>query len=425
MSAKIESLEKSVAKLTIEVASDAFGAAVQKVYLKQRSKIQLPGFRKGKAPRMMIEKIYGEGIFYEDAVNEVLPQAYAEAIEETGIEPTSRPEIDILQVGKGKDLIISAVVAVKPVVTLGQYKDLEYTQEPLEVTEEEVEEELKHIQEQNARMVTVEDRPVQDGDTVVIDFEGFQDGVAFEGGKGENYELVIGSHSFIDTFEEQLIGKTTGEETEVNVTFPEEYQAEELAGKPALFKVKINTIKYKELPELDDDFAGDVSDYDTFAEYRESVKAGLLEKKETAAAEEKKNALVEAAVANATMDVADAMVADEAERMVDNFAQRIAQQGISFEQYLEYTGSKKEDMIEQAKPEALKNIRTSAVLEAVAAAEALEATEEELENEFTQMAAMYQMPVEDIKKYLGSQSEAIKSDIVIRKAADLIADSAK
>ncbi len=425
MSAKIESLEKSVAKLTIEVASDAFEAAVQKVYLKQRSKIQLPGFRKGKAPRMMIEKIYGEGIFYEDAVNEVLPQAYAEAIEETGIEPTSRPEIDILQVGKGKDLIISAVVAVKPVVTLGQYKDLEYTQEPLEVTEEEVEEELKHIQEQNARMVTVEDRPVQDGDTVVIDFEGFQDGVAFEGGKGENYELVIGSHSFIDTFEEQLIGKTTGEETEVNVTFPEEYQAEELAGKPALFKVKINTIKYKELPELDDDFAGDVSDYDTFAEYRESVKAGLLEKKETAAAEEKKNALVEAAVANATMDVADAMVADEAERMVDNFAQRIAQQGISFEQYLEYTGSKKEDMIEQAKPEALKNIRTSAVLEAVAAAEALEATEEELENEFTQMAAMYQMPVEDIKKYLGSQSEAIKSDIVIRKAADLIADSAK
>ena len=344
MSAKIESLEKSVAKLTIEVASDAFEAAVQKVYLKQRSKIQLPGFRKGKAPRMMIEKIYGEGIFYEDAVNEVLPQAYAEAIEETGIEPTSRPEIDILQVGKGKDLIISAVVAVKPVVTLGQYKDLEYTQEPLEVTEEEVEEELKHIQEQNARMVTVEDRPVQDGDTVVIDFEGFQDGVAFEGGKGENYELVIGSHSFIDTFEEQLIGKTTGEETEVNVTFPEEYQAEELAGKPALFKVKINTIKYKELPELDDDFAGDVSDYDTFAEYRESVKAGLLEKKETAAAEEKKNALVEAAVANATMDVADAMVADEAERMVDNFAQRIAQQGISFEQYLEYTGSKKEDM---------------------------------------------------------------------------------
>ncbi|MBQ7434069.1 MAG: trigger factor [Lachnospiraceae bacterium] len=425
MSAKIESLEKSVAKLTIEVASDAFEAAVQKVYLKQRSKIQLPGFRKGKAPRMMIEKIYGEGIFYEDAVNEVLPQAYAEAIEETGIEPTSRPEIDILQVGKGKDLIISAVVAVKPVVTLGQYKDLEYTQEPLEVTEEEVEEELKRIQEQNARMVTVEDRPVQDGDTVVIDFEGFQDGVAFEGGKGENYELVIGSHSFIDTFEEQLIGKTTGEETEVNVTFPEEYQAEELAGKPALFKVKINTIKYKELPELDDDFAGDVSDYDTFAEYRESVKAGLLEKKETAAAEEKKNALVEAAVANATMDVADAMVADEAERMVDNFAQRIAQQGISFEQYLEYTGSKKEDMIEQAKPEALKNIRTSAVLEAVAAAEALEATEEELENEFTQMAAMYQMPVEDIKKYLGSQSEAIKSDIVIRKAADLIADSAK
>ncbi len=425
MSAKIESLEKSVAKLTIEVASDAFEAAVQKVYLKQRSKIQLPGFRKGKAPRMMIEKIYGEGIFYEDAVNEVLPQAYAEAIEETGIEPTSRPEIDILQVGKGKDLIISAVVAVKPVVTLGQYKDLEYTQEPLEVTEEEVEEELKRIQEQNARMVTVEDRPVQNGDTVVIDFEGFQDGVAFEGGKGENYELVIGSHSFIDTFEEQLIGKTTGEETEVNVTFPEEYQAEELAGKPALFKVKINTIKYKELPELDDDFAGDVSDYDTFAEYRESVKAGLLEKKETAAAEEKKNALVEAAVANATMDVADAMVADEAERMVDNFAQRIAQQGISFEQYLEYTGSKKEDMIEQAKPEALKNIRTSAVLEAVAAAEALEATEEELENEFTQMAAMYQMPVEDIKKYLGSQSEAIKSDIVIRKAADLIADSAK
>ena len=425
MSAKIESMEKSVAKLTIEVASDAFEAAVQKVYLKQRSKIQLPGFRKGKAPKAMIEKIYGTGIFYEDAVNEVLPQAYAEAVEETGIEPTSRPEIDIVQVGKGKDLIITAVVAVKPVVTLGQYKDLEYTQEPLEVTDEEVEAELKRIQEQNSRMVTVEDRPVQDGDTAVIDFEGFMDGVAFEGGKGENYELVIGSHSFIDTFEDQLIGKNTGDETEVNVTFPEEYQAKELAGKPAVFKVKINAIKYKELPALDDEFAADVSDFDTFAEYKESVKAGLLEKKEAQAAEEKKNALVEKAVANAVMDVADAMIADEAERMVDNFAQRISQQGISFEQYLEYTGSKKEDMIEQAKPEALKNIRTSAVLEAVAAAEALGATEEELENEFAQMAAMYQMPVEDIKKYLGSQAEAIKNDIVIRKAADLIADSAK
>lgn len=425
MSAKIESLEKSVAKLTIEVSPEVFEAAVQKVYLKQRGKIQIQGFRKGKAPRAMIEKMYGAGIFYEDAVNEVLPEAYAKAIEETGIEPTSRPEIDITQIGKGQTLVITAEVAVKPVVTLGQYKDLEYTQEPIEVTEEDVEEELKRVQEQNSRMVTVEDRAVQEGDTAVIDFEGFKDGVPFEGGKGENYELVIGSHSFIDTFEEQLIGKMTGEEAEVNVTFPEDYQAEDLAGQPAVFQVKINAIKYKELPELDDDFASDVSDFDTFAEYRESVKASLLEKKEADAAAAKKDAVVAMAVDNATMDVADAMVTDEAERQVDEFAQRIAQQGISFEQYLQYTGSTKEQLVEQAKESALKNIRTRAVLEAIAVVEGLEATEEDLEKEFADMARVYQMPVEDIKGYLGSQTDAIKQEIVIRKAADVIADNTK
>lgn len=425
MSAKIESLEKSVAKLTIEVSPEAFEAAVQKVYLKQRGKIQIQGFRKGKAPRAMIEKIYGAGIFYEDAVNEVLPEAYAKAIEETGIEPASRPEIDVTQIGKGQALIITAEVAVKPVVTLGQYKDLEYTQEPVAVTDEEVEEELKRVQEQNSRMVTVEDRAVQEGDTAVIDFEGFKDGVPFEGGKGENYELVIGSHSFIDTFEDQLIGKMTGDEVEVNVTFPEQYQAEDLAGQPALFKVKINAIKYKELPELDNDFASDVSDYDTFAEYKESVKAGLLEKKEAAAAQAKKDAVVDMAVANATMDVADAMVTDEAERQIDEFAQRISMQGLSFDQYLQYTGSTKEKLVEQAKEGALKNIRTRAVLEAVAVVEGLEATEEELENEFAEMARMYQMPVEDIKNYLAGQTDAIKKEIVIKKAADVIADNTK
>lgn len=425
MSAKIESLEKSVAKLTIEVSPEAFEAAVQKVYLKQRGQIQIQGFRKGKAPRAMIEKIYGAGIFYEDAVNEVLPEAYAKAIEETGIEPTSRPEIDVVQIGKGKTLIITAEVAVKPVVTLGQYKDLEYTQEAVEVTEEEVEEELKRVQEQNSRMVTVEDRAVQEGDTAVIDFEGFKDGVPFEGGKGENYDLVIGSHSFIDTFEDQLIGKMTGDEVEVNVTFPEQYQAADLAGQPAMFKVKINAIKYKELPELDDDFASDVSDYDTFAEYKESLKASLLEKKEAAAANAKKDAVVEMAVANATMDVADAMVTDEAERQIDDFAQRISMQGISFEQYLQYTNSTKEQLIEQAKEGALKSIRTRAVLEAIAVVEGLEATEEDLENEFAEMARMYQMPVEDVKGYLGSQTDAIKKEIVIKKAADVIADNTK
>lgn len=425
MSAKIESLEKSVAKLTIEVSPEAFEAAVQKVYLKQRGQIQIQGFRKGKAPRAMIEKIYGAGIFYEDAVNEVLPEAYAKAIEETGIEPTSRPELDVVQIGKGQTLIITAEVAVKPVVTLGQYKDLEYTQEAVEVTEEEVEEELKRVQEQNSRMVTVDDRAVQEGDTVVIDFEGFKDGVPFEGGKGENYDLVIGSHSFIDTFEDQLIGKMTGDEVEVNVTFPEQYQAADLAGQPAMFKVKINVIKYKELPELDDDFASDVSDYDTFAKYKESLKASLLEKKEAAAANAKKDAVVEMAVANATMDVADAMVTDEAERQIDDFAQRISMQGISFEQYLQYTNSTKEQLIEQAKEGALKSIRTRAVLEAVAVVEGLEATEEDLENEFAEMARMYQMSVEDVNGYLGSQTDAIKKEIVIKKAADVIADNTK
>lgn len=425
MSARIESLEKSVAKLTIEVAADVFDAAVESVYREQRGKFQMQGFRKGKAPKAMIEKMYGQGIFWEDAINKVLPEAYAAAIEETGIEPASRPDIDVVEIGKGKTLVISAVVAVKPVVTLGEYKNLEYTAEPVEVTEDEVEAELAKIQEQNSRMVTVTDRGVQDGDTAVIDFEGFQDGVAFEGGKGENYELVIGSHSFIDTFEEQLVGKMTGEELEVNVTFPEQYQAENLAGKPAMFKVKINEIKYKELPELDDDFASDVSDYETIAEYRDSVKASVLEKKEADALAAKKNALVETAVANATMDVAQAAIDDEAEQMVNEFAQRLSQQGMSFEQYAQYTGQTKEKMAEEAKPEAEKRIRTTAVLEAVAAAEGLTATDADVDAEFEEMAKMYQMPVETIKQYMESQVEMIKKDIVVRKAVDFIADNAR
>lgn len=425
MSARIESLEKSVAKLTIEVAADVFDAAVESVYREQRGKFQMQGFRKGKAPKAMIEKVYGQGIFWEDAINKVLPEAYAAAIEETGIEPASRPDINVVEIGKGKTLVISAVVAVKPVVTLGEYKNLEYTAEPIEVTEDEVEAELAKIQEQNSRMVTVTDRGVQDGDTAVIDFEGFQDGVAFEGGKGENYELVIGSHSFIDTFEDQLVGKMTGEELEVNVTFPEQYQAENLAGKPAMFKVKINEIKYKELPELDDDFASDVSDYETMAEYRDSVKASVLEKKEADALAAKKNALVETAVANATMDVAQAAIDDEAEQMVNEFAQRLSQQGMSFEQYTQYTGQTAEKMAEEAKPEAEKRIRTTAVLEAVAAAEGLTATDADVDAEFEEMAKMYQMPVEDIKKYMASQVEMIKKDIVVRKAVDFIADNAR
>lgn len=426
MSVQVEKLEKNMAKLTIEVPAAEFEAAIQEAYLKNKKRISLPGFRKGKVPRMMIEKMYGEGFFYEDAANAVIPKAYEKAAMESEIEIVSRPEINVEQIGKGKDFIFTATVAVKPEVTLGQYKGLEYDEKPVEVTDEDLEQELKKVQEQNARTVTVEDRAIANGDIAVIDFTGSVDGEEFEGGKGEDYELVIGSHSFVDTFEDQLIGKNTGDEVEVNVTFPEDYQAADLAGKPALFKVVIKAIKTKEIPELDDEFASDVSDFDTLDEYKEDLKKTILEKKEKTAKTAKENALVDKVIENAQMDIPEPMIELEVRQMADEFAQRMQMQGLSMEQYMQYTGLTSEKLLEEMKPNAEKKIKTRLVLEAVVDAEKIEVSAEELEAEYKKLADMYQMEVDKVKEIMGTAGEEnMKKDIAVQKAVDVIADSAK
>ncbi len=426
MSVQVEKLEKNMAKLTIEASAEEFEAAMQKAYLKNKNKINIQGFRKGKAPRIMIEKMYGPGVFYEDAANEIIPEAYSKAAEESGLEIVSRPEIDVTQIEKGKSFIFTATVAVKPEVTLGEYKGLEYNAEPVEVTEEDLAAELKRVQEQNSRTVTVEDRAVENGDITTIDYEGFVDGTPFEGGKAENQELVIGSHSFIDTFEEQLVGKNIGEEVEVNVTFPEEYHAKELAGKPAVFKVKVNGIKVKELPELDDEFASDVSDFDTMDEYKEDVKKKLLEKKEKEAKTAKENALVEKAIENAQMEIPDAMIETQARQMVDDFAQRLQMQGLSMQQYMQYTGMDVAKMVEQMKPQAEKRIKTRLVLEKIAETESVEVTDEEINAEIEKMASAYKMEADKLKEYMGdAEKENMKKDLAVQKAVDLLMESAK
>ncbi len=426
MSVQVEKLEKNMAKLTIEATAEEFEAAMQKAYLKNKNKINIQGFRKGKAPRVMIEKMYGPAIFYEDAANEIIPEAYSKAAEESGLEIVSRPEIDVTQIEKGKAFIFTATVAVKPEVTLGEYKGLEYTADPVEVTEEDVAAELKKVQEQNSRTVTVEDRAVENGDIAVIDYEGFVDGTPFEGGKAENHELVIGSHSFIDTFEDQLVGKNIGDDVEVNVTFPEEYHAKELAGKPALFKVSVKGIKVKELPALDDEFASDVSDFDTMEEYKEDVKKKLLEKKENEAKTAKENALVEKAIEGAQMDIPDAMIETQARQMVDDFAQRMRMQGLTIQQYMQYTGMDIAKMVDQMKPQAEKRIKTRLVLEKIAETENVEVTEEDINNELEKMASMYKMEVDKLKEYMGdAEKESIKKDLAVQKAVDLLVASAK
>lgn len=421
MSLQIEKLEKNMAKLTIEASAEDFEAAIQKAYNKNKGKINIPGFRKGKAPRQVIERMYGKEVFYEDAANELIPDAYAKAVDECTEEIVSQPKIDVVQLEAGKPFIFTATVALKPEVTLGKYKGVKVSKQNREVTEADIDAELNRQREENSRTITVEDRPVQTGDTAVIDFEGFVDGVAFDGGKGENYSLEIGSHSFIDTFEDQLIGKNTGDEVEVNVTFPEDYQASELAGKPALFKVKINEIKEKELPELDDEFAAEVSEYDTLAEYKEDIKRELTQKKEKAAKDAIESEVIEAIVADSKMDIPDAMVATQQRQIVDDFAQRMQMQGISMEQYFQFTGANYQMLIDQAKDQALKRIQSRLVLEAVVAAEGMTATEEEYEAEIKRMADAYQMEVDKIKEIIGkSEEEQIKVDLCIAKAVELV-----
>ncbi|MCU6736226.1 trigger factor [Diplocloster agilis] len=425
MSLKVENLEKNMAKLTLEATAEELEGALQKAYLKQKGNISVPGFRKGKVPRQMIEKMYGPEIFYEDAANILIPDVYGKETEECDLEIVSQPSIDVVQLEKGKPFIFTAEVALKPEVTLGEYKGIEVEAVSAEVTDEEISAELDKERENNARTITVDDRAVQDGDMTTIDFEGFVDGVPFDGGKGTDYPLVIGSHSFIDTFEEQLIGKNIGEEVEVNVTFPEEYQAKELAGQPALFKVTVKEIKVKELPKADDDFAQDVSEFDTLDEYKADIKAKLQEKKEKDAKTAKEDAVIDKIVENATMEIPDAMIETQTRQMVEDFARRIQMQGLSMEQYMQFTGTTPDQMLEQMKPQALKRIQTRLVLEAITEAEKIEATEEELQKEIEKMAEMYKMEADKLNEALSDyERTSMKKDIAVQKAVDFVAEAA-
>ena len=425
MSVQVEKLEKNMAKLKIEVSSEEFENAIAKAYKKNKNKISMPGFRKGKAPRAMIEKMYGKGIFYEDAANSIIPDAYADAAKESELEIVAQPEIDVTQIESGKPFIFTATVALKPEVTLGEYKGIEVEKKEVEVTDEEVEAEINKVRESNARMLDIDDRATQDGDTVLIDFDGYVDGKQFEGGKADDYSLVLGSHSFIDNFEEQLVGKNIGDDVEVNVTFPENYQAEELQGKPAVFKVKIKEIKVKELPELDDDFAQDVSNFDTIAEYKEDLKKKLTENKEEALKREREEAVIGKIIENAQMDIPEQMVDAQTRQMTQEFAQRLSSQGLSIDQYMQFTGLTPQKMIEELKPQALKRIQSRLVLEAVVAAENIETTEEELDKEIENMASMYQMEVDKLKEVIGEEEKKqIGLDLAVQKAVEIVTEAA-
>ena len=425
MSVQVEKLEKNMAKLTVEVPAEDVEKAIQGAYQKTKKSINIPGFRKGKAPRQLIEKMYGKEVFYSDAVDAMLPKAYSDAVEECGEEIVSYPKIDVVQSESGKPFIFTAEVAVKPAVTLGEYKGIQVEKAPIEVTDEEIEAQVNKEREANSRTVTVEDRAVQKGDIATIDFEGFVDGVAFDGGKGENYDLEIGSNTFIPGFEDQLVGAEIGKELDVNVTFPEEYGAKELAGKEAVFKCKVNGIKVKELPEADDEFAQEVSEFDTLDEYKADIKAKLLKDKEDEAKRAKEDAVIGKIVENATMDIPDAMVEYQTQQMLDDFGRRMQSQGLSLEQYFQFTGMTEADYKEQMKPRALQNIQSRLVLEAVAEAEKLEATEEDLEKEYAKMAEQYKLDVDKVKEIFGEyQKEELKKDIVIQKAAELVTEAA-
>ena len=424
MSFTVDKLEKNMVKLTIEVDAEEFAKGMEAAYEKNKNKISVPGFRKGKVPKQMIEKMYGAGIFYEDAANAIIPKEYQRAAVESGLDIVSQPEIDVTQIEEGKNFIFTATVAVRPEVTLGTYKGVEIAKVSTEVTDEDLEAEIKKVQEQNARIINVEDRPVQDKDDTVIDFEGFMNGVPFAGGKGENYSLTIGSHSFIDTFEEQLIGKKIGEETEVNVTFPEEYHAAELAGKPATFKVTVKEIKSKELPELNDELVQDISEFKTVDEYKADLKATLEKKKAKDAEVKKENEAIEAVVANAAMEIPEAMIKQPLQ-MADGYDRNLKQQGISLEQYVKMMGMEIDKFIESIYPEAEKRIKNGLVLDAIAKAEDFTVTDEEVEEEIKNMASMYNMKEDELKDMMtDNERNQIKDDLAVQKAVKLIAAEA-
>ncbi|MCU6745011.1 MULTISPECIES: trigger factor [Suilimivivens] len=426
MSVQVEKLEKNMAKLTIEVAPEELEKAIEGAYQKNKSKISVPGFRKGKVPRQMIERMYGKEVFYEDAVNALIPEAYEKAVDECEEEIVSSPKIEVAQVEAGKPFIFTAEVALKPEVKLGKYKGVKVEKADTEVTDEEVDKEIDKERESNARNIDVTDRAVKDGDIVTLDFEGFVDGTAFEGGKGENYPLTIGSGTFIPGFEEQLVGAEIGKETEVNVTFPEDYQAEDLKGKAAVFKCTVKEIKEKELPTLDDEFASEVSEFETLAEYKADIRGRLEERKAKAAREAKEAAVIEEIIKDSDMEIPEAMIETQQRQMIDEFAQRIQMQGLTLEQYFQFTGASYDQMIEQVKPQAEKRIQSRLVLEAVAAAEKIEATEEDYEEELKSMAEAYQMEVDKVKELLPEKSvQQIKEDIAVKKAAEFVVDNAK
>ena len=422
MSLQVEKLEKNMAKLTIEASAEDFEKAIQKVYLKARGRINIPGFRKGKAPRKLIEKMYGTGVFYEDAANDLIPTAYAEALKDCDLEIVSRPEINVTQIESGKPFIFTAEVAVKPEVTLGEYKGVEVEKSNVEVTDEDINKEVDKERENNSRTIDVDDRAVESGDIIKLDFDGSVDGVPFAGGKAENYTLTIGSGSFIPGFEDQLIGTKIGEDKDVTVTFPEDYHEKSLAGKEAVFKCKVNAITVKELPDADDEFASEVSEFETLAEYKEDIKKKLTEKKEKEARAKKEAQAVEKAVENATMEIPDAMIDTQVQSMMEDFARRMQSQGLSLEQYFQFTGMDAKKMHDQMKPEALKRIQNSLVLEAVAKAENIEISDEKVDEEIAKMAEAYKMEVEKLKGIIGdSERDQMKKDLAVH----LIADAAK
>ncbi len=426
MSLQVEKLENNMAKLTIEVSAEELEKAIEKVFQKQKKNISVPGFRKGKVPRQMVEKMYGKEVFYEDAANELIPAAYEKAYDECEEEIVSSPKIAIVQLEAGKPFIFTAEVALKPEVELGTYKGVKVDKVEVTVTDAEVDAEVEKERERNARSVSVTDRAVKISDQTVIDFEGFKDGVAFEGGKGENYPLTIGSGQFIPGFEDQLIGKNIGEDVEVNVTFPENYQAEELAGQPALFKVVIKEIKEKQLPELDDEFAAEVSEFDTLDEYKADVKANLIAKREKDVRNAKEDAVIQAIIDDAKMEVPEAMIETQQRQMVDDFAQRLQSQGLSMEQYFQFTGLTTAKMMEQVRPNAESKIKSRLVLEAVVKAENLVATEEDFDAEVAKMAESYQMEADKVKEMLGEAGKTqIMEDLAVAKAVDFVVDNAK
>ncbi len=426
MSFTVEQLENNRAKLTITVPAEDFGKALVAAYNKQKNKINISGFRKGKVPMAIIEKMYGPEIFYDEAANKVINESYPEAYDECELEIVSRPEIDVTQIEKGKDFIYTATVDLKPEVKLGTYKGIEVEKIDTTVSGLEVDEEIDRVRRQNARKIDVTDRAAKDGDITNINFEGFVDGVAFEGGKGENYSLTLGSKSFIPGFEDQIVGHEIGEEFDVNVTFPEDYHSEDLKGKAAVFKCKLNSLQEEQLPELDDEYVSDISDAETVDAYKENIRKQLEEKKEKQAKNKTENAAIEKLMETSEMDIPASMIEGQQESMLNEFKQQLSMQGMSFDMYSQYTGLNEETMLEQVKPEAEKRVKSRLVLEAVAKAENIEVTDEDLDKKLEEMAAMYGIEVDKFKGYIGDKErESIKKDIAVEKAADFIVANIK